>query len=211
MQLTSLEPKSSKLQCYVNGGDIDLWWLQVKCKMALQKELGLPIRPDCPMVWFQKPNNSLLFCLIVRLIVDCVESFIQIGFIGRLDYQKGIDLIQAAGHDLMVDDIQFVSESFFLTILVERKVTAAVIYTFCHALSYFLHRSCLVQVIQNVKAGWEVWRKHTKTNSAVGLGSMFPSLIASLPGKLTIDYLSSLESVYNQILDNYDWNLLDNS
>ncbi|CAE6118156.1 unnamed protein product [Arabidopsis arenosa] len=53
---------------------------KVKCKMALQKELGLPIRPECPMI----------------------------GFIGRLDYQKGIDLIQTAGPDLMVDDIQFV-------------------------------------------------------------------------------------------------------
>ncbi|KFK27706.1 hypothetical protein AALP_AA8G418500 [Arabis alpina] len=53
---------------------------KLKCKMALQKELGLPIRPECPMI----------------------------GFIGRLDYQKGIDLIQTAGHDLMVDDIQFV-------------------------------------------------------------------------------------------------------
>ncbi|KAG5394339.1 hypothetical protein IGI04_024302 [Brassica rapa subsp. trilocularis] len=60
---------------------------KVKCKMALQKELGLPIRPECPMVWFHKRS---------------------IGFIGRLDYQKGIDLIQTAGPDLMVDDIQFV-------------------------------------------------------------------------------------------------------
>jgi len=24
--------------------------LQVQCKIALQKELGLPIRPDCPLV-----------------------------------------------------------------------------------------------------------------------------------------------------------------
>lgn len=39
-------------------------------------------------------------------------KILQIGFIGRLDYQKGIDLIQTAGPDLMVDDIQFVSESF---------------------------------------------------------------------------------------------------
>jgi len=36
------------------------------CKMALQKELGLPVDPDIPMM----------------------------GFIGRLDYQKGVDLIR---------------------------------------------------------------------------------------------------------------------
>ncbi|KAF8413340.1 hypothetical protein HHK36_001319 [Tetracentron sinense] len=53
---------------------------KVQCKTALQKELGLPIRPDCPMI----------------------------GFIGRLDYQKGIDLIQSAMPELMQDDVQFV-------------------------------------------------------------------------------------------------------
>lgn len=36
------------------------------CKMALQKELGLPVNPDIPLL----------------------------GFIGRLDYQKGVDLIR---------------------------------------------------------------------------------------------------------------------
>ncbi|KAF9601132.1 hypothetical protein IFM89_017037 [Coptis chinensis] len=53
---------------------------KVKCKTALQKELGLPVRPDCPMI----------------------------GFVGRLDYQKGTDLIQSAMPDLMRDDVQFV-------------------------------------------------------------------------------------------------------
>ncbi|GAB4858494.1 Pentafunctional AROM polypeptide [Ancistrocladus abbreviatus] len=53
---------------------------KVQCKIALQKELGLPVRPDCPLI----------------------------GFVGRLDYQKGIDLIQAAFPELMQDDIQFV-------------------------------------------------------------------------------------------------------
>ncbi|KAK9291369.1 hypothetical protein L1049_019315 [Liquidambar formosana] len=53
---------------------------KVQCKTALQKELGLPIRPDCPLI----------------------------GFIGRLDYQKGIDLIQLAMPELMKDDVQFV-------------------------------------------------------------------------------------------------------
>lgn len=51
-----------------------------ECKAALQKELGLPLRPDCPLI----------------------------GFIGRLDYQKGIDLIQAAVPELMQHDVQFV-------------------------------------------------------------------------------------------------------
>ncbi|CAL9008851.1 unnamed protein product [Prunus brigantina] len=53
---------------------------KVQCKLALQKELGLPIRPDCPLI----------------------------GFIGRLDYQKGIDLIQSGMPQLMEDDVQFV-------------------------------------------------------------------------------------------------------
>ena len=53
---------------------------KVQCKLALQKELGLPLRPDCPLI----------------------------GFIGRLDYQKGIDLIQSGMPQLMEDDVQFV-------------------------------------------------------------------------------------------------------
>ncbi|KAK4769660.1 hypothetical protein SAY86_027810 [Trapa natans] len=53
---------------------------KVRCKIALQKELGLPIKPDCPLI----------------------------GFIGRLDYQKGIDLIRSATPELMAEDIQFV-------------------------------------------------------------------------------------------------------
>ncbi|GAB2221894.1 hypothetical protein Drorol1_Dr00013088 [Drosera rotundifolia] len=53
---------------------------KVQCKIALQKELGLPQRPDCPLI----------------------------GFIGRLDYQKGIDLIQSALPELMQDDVQLI-------------------------------------------------------------------------------------------------------
>lgn len=36
---------------------------------------------------------------------------LQIGFIGRLDYQKGIDLIRSAMPELMEADVQFVSYS----------------------------------------------------------------------------------------------------
>ncbi|KAK9122032.1 hypothetical protein Syun_019649 [Stephania yunnanensis] len=53
---------------------------KVKCKETLQKELGLPIRPDVPII----------------------------GFIGRLDYQKGIDIIQAATPEIMQHDVQFI-------------------------------------------------------------------------------------------------------
>ncbi|KAL7230018.1 hypothetical protein ACSBR2_008545 [Camellia fascicularis] len=53
---------------------------KVECKIALQKELGLPIDPDCPLI----------------------------GFIGRLDYQKGIDIILSATPELMDEDVQFV-------------------------------------------------------------------------------------------------------
>ncbi|GMN44385.1 hypothetical protein TIFTF001_013581 [Ficus carica] len=53
---------------------------KAQCKIALQKELGFPVRPDCPLI----------------------------GFIGRLDYQKGIDVIQQAMPEIMQDDVQFV-------------------------------------------------------------------------------------------------------
>ncbi|EPS62751.1 soluble starch synthase 1, chloroplastic/amyloplastic, partial [Genlisea aurea] len=53
---------------------------KVKCKMALQKELGLPVRPDCPLI----------------------------GFIGRLDYQKGVDILLSAVPDIMQEDVQLV-------------------------------------------------------------------------------------------------------
>eukprot|EP00245_Coleochaete_scutata_P005457 TRINITY_DN1901_c0_g1_i1.p1 TRINITY_DN1901_c0_g1~~TRINITY_DN1901_c0_g1_i1.p1 ORF type:complete len:814 (+),score=169.55 TRINITY_DN1901_c0_g1_i1:89-2530(+) len=50
------------------------------CKAALQRELGLPVRDDVPLL----------------------------GFIGRLDYQKGVDLIQQAMGWLMSQDVQVV-------------------------------------------------------------------------------------------------------
>ncbi|TKY65174.1 Granule-bound starch synthase 2 [Spatholobus suberectus] len=53
---------------------------KAKCKAALQKELGLPIRKDVPVI----------------------------GFIGRLDNQKGVDLIAEAIPWLMGQDVQLV-------------------------------------------------------------------------------------------------------
>eukprot|EP00270_Netrium_digitus_P018450 TRINITY_DN701_c0_g1_i3.p1 TRINITY_DN701_c0_g1~~TRINITY_DN701_c0_g1_i3.p1 ORF type:complete len:724 (+),score=173.08 TRINITY_DN701_c0_g1_i3:71-2242(+) len=53
---------------------------KAECKAALQKELGLPVRPDVPLL----------------------------GFIGRLDWQKGPDIIQAALPEMMMDDVQMV-------------------------------------------------------------------------------------------------------
>ncbi|CAN6889259.1 unnamed protein product [Brassica oleracea] len=51
-----------------------------QCKAALQKELGLPVRPDVPLI----------------------------GFIGRLDQQKGVDLIAEAVPWMMSQDVQLV-------------------------------------------------------------------------------------------------------
>ncbi|CAI9109714.1 OLC1v1009587C1 [Oldenlandia corymbosa var. corymbosa] len=51
-----------------------------QCKAALQKELGLPIRADVPLI----------------------------GFIGRLDHQKGVDLIAEAIPWMMGQDVQLV-------------------------------------------------------------------------------------------------------
>ncbi|KAL2329968.1 hypothetical protein Fmac_017549 [Flemingia macrophylla] len=53
---------------------------KAKCKAALQKELGLPIREDFPVI----------------------------GFIGRLDQQKGVDLIGEAIPWLVGQDVQLV-------------------------------------------------------------------------------------------------------
>ncbi len=50
------------------------------CKAALQKELGLPVRPEVPLL----------------------------GLVARLDYQKGVDLVQAAAPWLMRHDVQLV-------------------------------------------------------------------------------------------------------
>ncbi|XP_062106643.1 starch synthase 2, chloroplastic/amyloplastic [Humulus lupulus] len=53
---------------------------KAQCKAALQKELGLPVRPDVPLI----------------------------GFIGRLDQQKGVDLIAEAIPWMMGKDVQLV-------------------------------------------------------------------------------------------------------
>ena len=53
---------------------------KTKNKKALQEELGLPVRPEVPLI----------------------------GFIGRLDYQKGADLVLAAAPWLIQQDCQIV-------------------------------------------------------------------------------------------------------
>ncbi|KAF4376701.1 hypothetical protein F8388_025572 [Cannabis sativa] len=53
---------------------------KAQCKAALQKELGLPVRPDVPLI----------------------------GFIGRLDPQKGVDIIAEAIPWMMDQDVQLV-------------------------------------------------------------------------------------------------------
>ncbi|KAK6913273.1 Starch synthase, catalytic domain [Dillenia turbinata] len=53
---------------------------KLKCKEALQKELGLPVREDVPLI----------------------------GFIGRLDHQKGVDIIAEATPWMMGQDLQLI-------------------------------------------------------------------------------------------------------
>lgn len=91
-----------KLRGIVNGIDTEEWSPEVdvhlqsdgytnysietrqagksQCKAALQKELGLPVREDVPLI----------------------------GFIGRLDNQKGVDLIAEAVPWMMGQDVQLV-------------------------------------------------------------------------------------------------------
>ncbi|GAQ91856.1 hypothetical protein KFL_008700010 [Klebsormidium nitens] len=65
---------------YQNYGVASLEAGKAACKAALQRELGLPERPDTPLL----------------------------GFIGRLDYQKGVDIIQQALPWLTGQDCQLV-------------------------------------------------------------------------------------------------------
>lgn len=65
---------------YVNYSLETLHTGKPQCKAALQKELGLPIREDVPLI----------------------------GFIGRLDHQKGVDLIAEAVPWMVGQDVQLV-------------------------------------------------------------------------------------------------------
>ncbi|KAL2523092.1 Starch synthase 2 [Forsythia ovata] len=65
---------------YVNYSLDTLQTGKAQCKAALQKELGLPVRADVPLI----------------------------GFIGRLDHQKGVDLIAEAVPWMMDQDVQLV-------------------------------------------------------------------------------------------------------
>jgi starch synthase len=53
---------------------------KAQCKAALQRELGFPVNPDIPII----------------------------GFIGRLDQQKGVDLIADAMHWIVSQDVQLI-------------------------------------------------------------------------------------------------------
>ena len=92
-----LQSRTNRLDGIANGIDMDEWNPEadvdceapfsvvdlsgkLECKRALQKELGLPQRDDVPLM----------------------------GFIGRLDWQKGPDLLQNALHDMMREDVQVV-------------------------------------------------------------------------------------------------------
>jgi len=92
-----LASRAGKLDGVVNGIDLEEWnprtdpFLphpysardlrgKVECKAALQRELGLPVRPEVPMI----------------------------GFIGRLDWQKGPEIIRDAMAGLMGGDVQLV-------------------------------------------------------------------------------------------------------
>ncbi|KAI4337976.1 hypothetical protein L6164_016335 [Bauhinia variegata] len=78
IDVSEWDPSSDKhLDAHYSADDLSG---KVRCKISLQKELDLPVRPECPLI----------------------------GFIGRLDYQKGIDLIRLATPEILEDDVQFV-------------------------------------------------------------------------------------------------------
>jgi starch synthase len=90
-----LRHRAADLHGILNGVDVDEWnpasdrFLPATydasdlsgkriCKEALQREMGLPVRPDAPIV----------------------------GMVGRLAEQKGIDLVAAALHQILALDVQ---------------------------------------------------------------------------------------------------------
>jgi len=92
-----LQERSHRLDGVVNGIDMDEWNPmtdpytdapfdvsdfsgKLECKRGLQREMGFEVRDDVPLM----------------------------GFIGRLDWQKGPDLIRDAIHELMNEDVQLV-------------------------------------------------------------------------------------------------------
>ena len=92
-----LRARGAAVQGILNGVDTDEWDPaadphteaaytaddmagKAACKAALQREFGLPERPEVPLF----------------------------GFIGRLDFQKGVDLIRGAAPWLLAQDVQLV-------------------------------------------------------------------------------------------------------
>jgi starch synthase len=75
-----VDPHLKEEDGYTNYWLDDLKEGKAKCKAALQKAMGLPVRPEVPLL----------------------------GFIGRLDYQKGVDVIEEAMPWLMGQDVQLV-------------------------------------------------------------------------------------------------------
>ena len=92
-----LETRVHRLDGVVNGIDMDEWNPsadehieapfdvsdlsgKMECKRALQREMGLEVRDDVPLL----------------------------GFIGRLDWQKGPDLIRDSIADMMNEDVQVI-------------------------------------------------------------------------------------------------------
>ncbi len=92
-----LETRVNRLDGVVNGIDMDEWNPaqdeftsspfdvsdlsgKMECKRKLQQEMGLEVRDDVPLI----------------------------GFIGRLDWQKGPDLIRDSIADMMNEDVQVI-------------------------------------------------------------------------------------------------------
>jgi hypothetical protein len=145
-----LASRQSVLNGIVNGIDIDEWdpstdrHLPVNygprdvaegkaaCKVALQRELGLPVGPDIPLlvrpcccllVWFASLVNRRGLCFLTRSPADVLSNHSRTSFnakpntqnnqtekafIGRADAQKGVDLILAAAPALLARGVQLV-------------------------------------------------------------------------------------------------------
>lgn len=57
--------------------------LQVKCKVALQKELDLPVRPDCPMVTCLMPIYTMAWYQdLLSHVVDVTFHFCRLASLG---------------------------------------------------------------------------------------------------------------------------------
>ena len=117
-----LETRVNRLDGVVNGIDMDEWNPaqdeftsspfdvsdlsgKMECKRKLQQEMGLEVRDDVPLI----------------------------GFIGRLDWQKGPDLIRDSIADMMNEDVQVIMLGVCPSIAIYSRLSRLTFFSYNHS------------------------------------------------------------------------------